>query len=154
MHPNARGGFGAALRAAFDKNFPRAIITLRLRGDGQARDGPDGRQGFAAKSHRVDVEQVPFPRIIGRKLRGGMAFYGDGEFFGAHPLTIICYGNCCAPAIFIADVHLGRACIYSVFDEFLDNTGRSLNNLPRRDAVNGLGRKPANRYGAVRHKKA
>ena len=82
-----------------------------------------------------------------------MALYRDGEFFAAHPFTVICNGNQCTPAILITDINLGRARINGVFNQFFDYACRALHHLTRRNAVDGLAWETPNRYGAVSHKK-
>ena len=101
----------------------------------------------------MNVEQIPFPNLIGREFRRGMAFYGDGELIAAHPLPVICNGDDRAAAILITDINLPRARINGVFNQFFDYACRALHHLTRRNAVDGLTRETPNRYGAVSHKK-
>ncbi len=121
------------LRAAIDAHLMR-LARSGAGGDGEPRDGTDGRQRLAAKAERGDVREIVFT-VGARQLRGRMAFDGKAQIGSRHALAIVFDKDEVGAAIGNGDDNAPRARIERVFDQFLGRTRGTLDHLARRDAV-------------------
>ncbi len=140
LDPRARLAVGekadgrrAMRRAAIDTDLMR-LARLGAAGDGEPRDGADGRQRLAAKAHRGDVGEIVFP-IGARQLRGRVAFDREASSSASMPSPSSSTRIRSAPPLDIATIDAPGAGIERVLDQLLGCAGRALDHLARGDAV-------------------
>ena len=130
-----RGGLGLALLAGIDFQRPGVRLVLVPRRDDQPRHRADRRQGFAAKTERVDRQ-----KIVAGQFRGGVAVDRQLEIGARHAVAIVGDADQAAAAAIGQHVDAMRAGIERVLDQFLDHARRPLDHLAGGDAVDhGLG---------------
>ena len=97
----------------------------------QMRHRPDGRQRLAPKSQRVDCGQIAV-RQFGR----GVPLHRQFEIGGVHAVAVVGDADQLSPAGLDRHLDPPRACIESVFNEFLHGRGRPLDDFAGGDSVN------------------
>ena len=129
--------------AAFDCDGEGIALPLGLAGDGQAGNGTDRGQGFAAEAHRADIEKIVLAILAHGKLGGGVALDAESEFRLAHPLAVILDDEADQTSALGGDVDPAGAGIQRILRQFLDHGSRTLDDFARRNAVDGLRRQTA-----------
>ena len=118
--------------------------TLRAGKNFERRDGTDRRQGLAAKTERRDLG-----KIARWQFRRRMALDREGEIVPGHPAAIVDDADEPAAAQFDRDIDAGRTRVERIFDEFLHDGGRPLDDLARRDAVDENRIETTDRHGWI-----
>ena len=110
------------LQACGSSAWRVVIVSLRHRAD--------RRQRLAAKSERVDRQQ-----IVAIELGGGVPLDRELKIGARHALAVV--GDADQPAAAAVGQHVdpARAGIERVFDQFLDDARRPLDHLAGGDAV-------------------
>ncbi len=98
--------------------------------EGEARDGPDRRQGLAAEAQGPDRRQV-----AAGKLRGGVALDGEVQVVRRHAAAVIDHADQPAAAGLHGDLDGPGTGIDGVLDQLLHGRGRALDDFAGRDAV-------------------
>ncbi len=106
--------------------------VLMLRGQVQARDRSDTRQGLSPEPHGRHPLQV-FKRS---NLAGRMPLEAQRQFITAHTRTVIHYAYCPLAALLQFDFHPVCTRVQTVFHQFLDHRGRPLNHFAGGNLVN------------------
>ncbi len=123
--------------------FPLAAIAIEQIGlDGIGRTADECHLGYRgntgqslpAKAHRPDDMQV-----VGLSdLAGRMRLQRQLQIFGIHPAAVVGYSDAFAPAVFDQNRNPCRPGIDAVFQQFLDNTGRPLDDFSGRNHINHI----------------
>ena len=87
------------------------------------------------------------PEILVGQLRGRMAFDGEDQFVPRHAAAVVGDRDQLPAAVDHHPVDAPRAGVDGVLDQFLDGGGRALDHLPRRNAVDEIGRKKTDGHG-------
>ena len=115
------------------------VAAAQTRAQPSARDRGDGRQRLAAEAEARDPLQV----LRRRELAGGVSLERQVSVSRRHPDSVIRHGD--QPEATLAHVHADPAGIRieRVLDQLLDDRGRPLDHLARRDLVDhGVGKHP------------
>jgi hypothetical protein len=102
------------------------------RRDRQPRHGADRRQSLATEPERTDRDQI----VIG-KFRGGVALDRKHQVGARHALAIIGHADETAATAVGEDIDAARAGVECIFQKFLDDARRALDDLARGNAVDG-----------------
>ena len=124
--------------AAVHTHFGAAVAVARARPQREVRNGGDRRQRLAAEPVRQDGGEVVGPADLAR----GMTLERQPRIIRVHPLAVILDPNLLLAAELDVDDDAAGAGINGVLDEFLDDRGRSLDDLTRRDLVGEVIGKP------------
>jgi hypothetical protein len=141
------GGGYVADGAALDQDRPGVAGALGARGDRQAGHRADRGQGLAPEAHGVDAQQVPQAVLVGGQLGGGVALDGHRQLVGGQAAAVVGHQDAGQAAAVGLDLDPRGAGVDGVVDQLLDGAGRPLDHLAGGDAVDGLGRKAADRHG-------
>ena len=125
--------FQSAARAA-DLDAGVFVVAGRLGHEGHLRDGRDGGQGLAPKSHGGDLEQV----VRRADLRSSVALEGQNGVFAAHAGAVVGDAQEILAALFEFHENAPRPGVQGVLDQLLDGGGGPLDDLARRDLVGGV----------------
>ena len=127
LNPRAKrvgGGFRCAFGTTFDRQRPGIFRPAHPAGQAHPRYRSNGWQGFAAKPHEADIEQI----IIGQ-LGCRVAFNRKAKFIGRHTLAIVSHRQQGPPAVAQGHVYPRRPGIQGIFHQFLQRRGRAFNHL-------------------------
>ena len=128
--------------ALIDADRESVRRTFRAGKNGERRDGADRWQGLAAKTERRDLGKV-----ARWQFRRRMALDREAEIVPGHPAAIVDDADEPPAARFDHDIDAGRARVERILDEFLDDGGRPLDDLARRDAVDENRIETTDRHG-------
>src|SRR5450631_2228823 len=125
-----RGRLHVRFCARIDGNGPSMRLAFVARGDGQPRPRTDRGQRLAAKTQRVDGQQV-----VAGELGGSVAIDAERQVSPRHTLAVV--GDADEPSAAAIGKHVdaAAACVERVFDQFLDHARRPLDHLAGGDAV-------------------
>ena len=88
-------------------------------------DAADRGQRLAAKAERADAKE-----IVGlAQLAGGVAGEGERQIVGVDAAAVVHDANQFGAALFEVDVDARRAGVQAIFEQFLDDAGRPLDDL-------------------------
>ena len=110
-------------------------------------DAADRRQGFAAKSHGADAEEV----VRAGELAGGVVGEGEREVGGVDAAAVVDDADRLGAADFDVDIDSGGAGVEAVLEEFLDDAGGPFDHLAGGDLVDHRHRQLANPALRSRH---
>ena len=119
--------------AAADLDLRAEICARLARLHAEARDGGNRRQCLAAEAQRPHGREIPRLADLARRVAQ------DGELgvLAAHALAVVRHAHKARAAREDLHLDLRRARVDGVLDELLDNGGRALDDLSRRDFVDG-----------------
>ena len=141
----ASAGEGRRLRP-FDPSglgvYFRCRFTRSAADDPHPADRGNRRQGFAAKTHGVDVQEIDAAIDIGNEFRRSMPFQRQGKFVRRQAAAIILEGDPLQAAVLDRDGDVPGAGIERVFHKLLHRRCRAFDDFARRDAVDHLRRQP------------
>ena len=104
------------------------------------RHAADRGQRFAAKAERADAEE-----IVGVvQFAGGVAGKGQRQIVGVDAAAVVDDANQFDAALLDFDIDARAAGVNGVFEQFLDDAGRPLDDLASGDLGDDVGRKLAN----------
>ena len=132
----ARGGPGGAdfkdFAAVDDdlRGLGRSGIAF-ARGQGKPADAGDAREGFASEAHGGDGGEV----LGALDFAGGVPLEAEQGVVAAHAQAIVRHADEAASAGLDFDGEAARAGVEGIFDEFLDDAGRTLDHFARGDLV-------------------
>ncbi len=107
-----------------------AVLLPRVaRNHGDAGNGSDAGEGFAAKAERLDGKKV----IGAGELAGAMAGERGGHVLVGDACAVVRDADEALSAAAHFEANVSRACIQSVFDEFFDHRGRAFDDFAGRD---------------------
>ena len=95
-------------------------------GDGHVRHGGDAGDSFPAEPHAASLVEI----LKFFDFAGGVIFCAEGEVGAAHAVAVVVHLDEGAAAADDFDAHGAGAGVDAVFDEFLDDGGRSLDHFP------------------------
>ena len=142
-----------AVNSSHLRSLPPAIstrvpgrFTVRACFQHEARNGGDGRQGFAAEAECGDGQKIAHVA----EFAGGVAFEGEQRVVAEHAAAVVGDADKLPAARFDVDAHLCCAGVQRVLEQFLDHRSRPLYYFARRDLVCHRVRKDANPAHAFR----
>ena len=127
-----RGGGGHGGEAAvFGADGAGVALAALAAGEGEAADGGDAGQPFAAKTHAGDAFQIAQTA----DFAGGVAREGEGEVIGVDARAVVGNAQQFHAAAFDFDGDGGCAGVYAVFDDFFEGVGGAFDHFAGGDLV-------------------
>ena len=139
-HGGARRMGGRQRRVMAGRQLRRVAAGHR-RHDVQARHRGDAGQGLAAKAEGLDAHQLG----AAGELAGGVAAQRQRQLAGRDAAAVVADADQVDAAAFQGHVDVAGAGIEGVFQQLLDDRGRSLDDLAGGDLVGQLRRQLADR---------
>ena len=137
VRPGRRADVAHLLQfAARDRQLDPRLVLRTPRLDQHPRDGGDGGDGLAPEAEGVDPLDVLDVGNLARRL----PFQTEQRVVAVHAAAVVPHADQLAPAGGDGDVNPFRAGVDRVFDQFLDDGGGTLDDLPRRDFVRDVER--------------
>lgn len=118
-------GWAAAEFAVFGFDLGRMRTVFLAAGQGQAADGGDTGQAFAAKAHAGNVFQI----VQGFDFAGGVAVEREFDVVGVDAAAVVADADEADAAAF--QFHINRRCarVYAVFNDFFQGVGRAFDHF-------------------------